>query len=129
VEDMSVRVLVTGSRHWTSGTAVDDALLRAKIDLVGDDGCLTVVHGDCPTGADAFAKLWASGISGVSDEPHPADWAAHGRAAGPIRNQEMVDLGAAVCLAFPMPQSRGTRDCMRRARAAGIPVVACEVGP
>ena len=35
----------------------------------------------------------------------------------------MVDLGADVCLAFPLGESRGTRDCMRRASEAGIPVI------
>ena len=55
-------------------------------------------------------------------ETHPADWSTHGRAAGPIRNQQMVDRGADICLAFPTSSSIGTWDCVRRAKAAGIPV-------
>src|SRR5690606_30354012 len=51
---------------------------------------------------------------------YPADWRRHGRAAGPIRNQEMADAGADLCIAFP--GGRGTADMVRRARAAGIPV-------
>jgi hypothetical protein len=43
-------------------------------------------------------------------------------AQGNYRNQHMVDLGARICLAFPLPSSRGTYDCMARAEAAGIPV-------
>lgn len=57
----------------------------------------------------------------VEQEVHDADWNEYGRAAGPIRNQEMVDAGADVCLAFPTG-GPGTRDCMRRARDAGIRV-------
>ena len=43
--------------------------------------------------------------------------------AGPIRNAEMVALGAEMCLAFhrAIAASRGTKDCARRALAAGIP--------
>lgn len=43
--------------------------------------------------------------------------------AGGVRNQEMVNLGGyLVCLAFPLAGSRGTWDCVARARVAGIPV-------
>ena len=43
--------------------------------------------------------------------------------AGPIRNQEMVDGGAAMCLAFHrvISLSKGTKDCGRRAIETGIP--------
>lgn len=118
----TARILVTGSRNWTSWTAVDHALTRARWDLAAG-GPVTVVHGACPTGADFLAGSWAGSVAGVTEEAHPADWNTHGKAAGPIRNQEMVDAGADVCIAFLMGDSRGTRDCMRRARAAGIPVL------
>jgi hypothetical protein len=43
--------------------------------------------------------------------------------AGPIRNQEMVDGGAAMCLAFhrAISLSKGTKDCGRSAIETGIP--------
>ena len=53
---------------------------------------------------------------------HPADWDKHGKAAGMIRNREMVALGADICLAFPIGRSPGTRACIREAQRAGIPV-------
>lgn len=37
--------------------------------------------------------------------------------------------GADLMLAFPRGESRGTRDAMARARAAGIPVEVYESGP
>lgn len=46
--------------------------------------------------------------------------------AGLYRNQEMVDLGADVVLAFQRNGSRGTQDCMDRARRAGLTVVLVE---
>lgn len=45
-----------------------------------------------------------------------------------IRNQEMADRGADLCLAFPGPESVGTWDMIRKARAAGIPVHIHEPG-
>jgi hypothetical protein len=61
-------------------------------------------------------------------EAHRADWSKHLRAAGVIRNQEMVDAGADVCFAFPTGEAKGTRDCIRRAEKAGIPVTIFEEG-
>ena len=73
-----------------------------------------------------MADDWAV-AHGLEPERHPADWKRYGRAAGPIRNQEMVNLGADVCLAFPREGSRGTKNCMEAARKAGIPtLVHCE---
>lgn len=118
------RVLVTGSRNLTDGSVIWEALdaqLESREHII-------VVHGDCPTGADAAAVAWAMSTDGVFLEAHPADWSI-GKKAGPLRNQAMVDLGADVCLAFPLPDSRGTYDCMRRAAAAGIPVIEFEEAP
>ena len=113
------RILVTGSRNWTNRNIIKMALKYAWEDL-GLDPKTTLVSGACPTGADRIAEEeWES--LGLPIERHPAGWSQHGRAAGPIRNQEMVDLGADVCLAFAMPDSRGTHDCIRRASDKGIP--------
>jgi hypothetical protein len=81
---------------------------------------VTVVHG-AARGADTIAGELARGF-GMKVEIHPANWEEYHRAAGPIRNQEMVDLGADICLAFLMPNSKGTADCIRRARKARIKV-------
>lgn len=117
-----MRILITGGRNWTDEGAVAKAVIR-EIDRLSP-GQIVLIHGACPTGADAIASRLAKQL-GVYERPWPADWEAYGRAAGPMRNQAMVDDGADVCLAFPMPSSRGTFDCMRRAEAAGIRVVNC----
>lgn len=139
-----VRVLVTGSRSWADGQAITGALLDSwhdAIQVLSPDVRFVVVHGDCPQGADALAKQWAT-TNGLIHEPHAADWAApcgdacpdrphrktskeHGEycpLAGHHRNQFMVDLGADLVLAFHRNNSRGTADCIRRAKKAGIPV-------
>lgn len=117
---MIYRVLVTGSRTWRNAQALGDALLEVWHDATQLGGGLVVVHGHA-RGADRLADTWAR-RNGVPVERHPADWAI-GRAAGPLRNQAMVDLGAHLVLAFPAGAATGTRDCMRRAAVAGIEVV------
>lgn len=125
-----MRILVTGSRDWTDRAAIAEALRPwiEQAELDGQDALAVgrslppapvLVHGGCPTGADALADgLFASW--GLPREVHPADWSTHGKPAGPIRNAEMVALGATVVLAFPLGASRGTRNCMRLARKAGL---------
>lgn len=116
-----MRILVTGSRDWTNRDAVNLALHKVLRDFPLEP--ITLVHGGCPTGADYLAHSFAHFSSRwIDEEVHPADWKKHGRAAGPIRNQHMVDLGADLCVAFPLGESRGTRHCMKAAAKAGIPV-------
>lgn len=118
-----MRILVTGSRNWTDADAVYRALFEARMRArIGEP--VVIVHGHCPTGADRFADQWATQCvdPDVTVERHPADWAGRGKAAGPARNQRMVDAGADVCLAFPLPGSRGTWHCVQAAERAGIPV-------
>ncbi|WP_372344666.1 SLOG family protein [Streptomyces sp. KL116D] len=124
------RVLVTGSRDWQEIGVVRRAL--DEVLAVRPHGQpLVVVHGNCPTGADIMAKAWAlttftpactDDFERVTEEAHPAAWHVHGRKAGPIRNQHMVDLGADICLAFIRNGSRGASHCAARAEAAGITV-------
>lgn len=134
------RILITGSRDWRDRRAIVEALVNAAAGAVA----VTVVHGACPTGADAMADLIARRL-GFTVERHPADWEApcrwgcvpgHRRQrrdgtwycpkAGHYRNQEMVDLGADLVLAFQRDRSRGTQDCITRARIANLVVIVKE---
>ncbi len=86
-----------------------------------------IIDGECPRGGvDEFAHEYALKLTQTYPgefgyERYPADFAKLGRKAGPIRNQQMVDAGANICLGFPGPGSRGTWDCLERAVNAGIP--------
>lgn len=111
------RILVTGSRDWHDEIAIEELLFEYSPGLL--------VHGACPTGADAIADAIATRWN-WDIERHPADWDRHGKKAGPLRNQHMVDLGADVCLAFILNGSRGASHTARIAEAAGIPTVRVE---
>lgn len=106
------RVLVTGSRFWVDRKVVREALLF--------HGRGVLIQGEAK-GLDTVAKDEARKL-GFPIEGFHALWDVHGRGAGHRRNQQMVDAGADVCLAFPMPDSRGTYDCVARCRRAKIPV-------
>lgn len=128
VKTLDWRILVTGSRGFSDRplleTAFCDALDKAGI----YEGIVTVVTGGA-RGADRLAESVAREL-GWAVESHPADWDKNGKAAGFIRNQGMVDAGAAVCVALLVRglPCRGTKDCMRRAGKAGIPVLVFEQG-
>jgi predicted polyphosphate/ATP-dependent NAD kinase len=71
-------------------------------------------------GADQLGEQWAKN-HGFPVEVYPADWETHGRAAGVIRNQQMLETGVDLLIAFP--GGRGTADMVRRARKAGVEVI------
>lgn len=121
-----MRILVTGSRDWEDRQSLVYRLMEHDPcaehgDCNADCPRITVVHGACPTGADAMAAEFALQW-GVDVEAHPADWEQHGRRAGFVRNAEMVELGADVCLAFIKDGSKGATMTADLAEQAGIPV-------
>lgn len=117
------RVIVTGSQAWRHAAPVRVALCHAWR-AAGQP--IVVVHGGSDTGTDAIAADWVRehAFCGITAEAHPTDWHTHGRAAEQARNQRLVDRGAFRVLAFPAiaEPSPGTKDCVRRALAAGLDV-------
>ncbi|MBN9523047.1 integron integrase [bacterium] len=106
------RVLVAGSRGFA-----DYPLLCATLDrLLAGSGPWVVVSG----GADRLGERYAA-ARGWAVERHAPDWDRHGRAAGPIRNREMVG-GCARAVFFWDGHSPGTADAIARAHKAGVPV-------
>lgn len=118
--DQPYRVIVTGSRSWVDSDTIREALDEVYCRIPADQD-FVLVHGGCPTGADAIAHAWAEPTSATIDI-FIADWANHGRAAGPRRNARMVAEGADLCLAFIKNGSRGASHTVRLAERAGIPV-------
>jgi hypothetical protein len=122
-----MRVIVTGDRHHTDVALIEGALEFVYLGFINAGRAITeefvVVHGGA-RGADFIASVWAAKHKRLSvvNEPHPANWDEFSKAAGSIRNQEMVDLGAELCLAFPLAGSIGTWNCVNKAKKAGIEV-------
>lgn len=113
---MKVRVIaITGSRDWTDEDAINEVI---QMERVGP-ATLVVMHGDCPTGADAIAeKLCAK--CGIHTLRVAARWLVFGKNAGPYRNNIMAALKPKRCYAFPLPHSRGTYDCINAMDLEGV---------
>ena len=115
-----MKVLVTGSRHWTNA-----ALIREELALLSPGSI--VIHGGA-RGADAIADAIAKEL-GLTVREYRADWLEHGLAAGPMRNSDMLraehdecDVKVDYVLAFTKPDTKspGTADMKRKAFGKGI---------
>lgn len=72
-----------------------------------------ILSGHC-SGVDMLAERYAE-KHGLTVERHPAEWARYGRAAGPIRNEQMV-IQADCVIAFWDGVSRGTKSLISYAQ-------------
>jgi uncharacterized phage-like protein YoqJ len=109
-------LVVAGGRDFNDF----DRMKREICDLMWNelkDRQVVIIQGECPTGADYWAKHAAHALN-LTCVPCPADWAAHGRAAGPIRNSYMAEHGSGL-LAFWDGQSKGTADMITKMKAKG----------
>lgn len=112
-----MRVLVCGGRDFNDRDFIWNTLCQVDARL-GRISC--IIHG-AATGADSEGMIWAQGSDRLH-APFVADWRTHGKAAGPMRNQRMLDEGKPD-LVVAFPGGRGTADMVRRARAAGVRVL------
>ena len=116
-------VLVTGSRNLE-----DYELVHEQLTLIRNretSKYLVVVEGG-GHGADSWARHACSHLGGTPISV-AANWDSFERAAGPLRNQLMLDLfDIDEALAFPGPNSKGTWDMVNRLKKAGIKVTIIE---
>ena len=115
VGEATYRILVCGSRLF------HNQRMMCRVLEAETQGATRVVliHGGC-RGADKLAGRIAK-QKGWDVDIYRADWSNHGHAAGPIRNQKMLEQSKpTLVLAFPLIGSRGTKDMIRRAQKAGV---------
>ena len=124
---MSFRVLICGSRTWD-----DWKPIRRYVDSLPDDA--VVIEGEA-RGADSIARACAK-QRGLEVAEFPAEWKKHENchcppqakfcsAAGPRRNSQMLVEGhpdKVVAFVHNLATSTGTKDMIKKAEAAGIPV-------
>lgn len=108
-----MRVLVCGGRDFDQSKVVGRT-------LAGLEGVSLIISGGAP-GADRAAENWAC-HNKVPFCVFPANWRFDGRAAGPKRNQAMIDHGKPD-LVVAFPGGRGTADMVARAKAAAVRII------
>jgi hypothetical protein len=120
---MRLIILVTGDRNWSIDNEAQKITVWGALNGYRKHNPI-VVHG-AAKGVDRIADTHAHSL-GYEVHPHPADWDTYHRAAGPIRNQEMLDQETPnLVLAFhdDIVSSKGTRDMVNRAVKLGIPII------
>ena len=114
-----ISVIVCGGRDYGNWAVVCDTLDQ----LASERHVARIVHGGA-TGADVLAVKWAR-LRNKEVACYEANWKHYKRAAGPIRNADMLRLEKPQ-LVVAFPGGAGTADMVRQARAAGVEVY--EVG-
>jgi len=118
-----VRVIGCGSRDWTGMIAterINKIMLAVEMLAEALGSPLQVVHGNCPTGADAIIDRWAR-RRGYEPILFHAEWGKLGKPAGFIRNTSMALGGGDLCIGFLRNNSKGTIDMTEKAKAQKIP--------
>lgn len=93
------RLIVAGGRNYQF-SLVDIAFL----DYLHSKLVIEEVVSGGASGADSEGERWAES-NRIPIKRFPADWGSHGKAAGPIRNEEMASYATAVVL---FPGGKGT---------------------
>ena len=105
------RVIIAGSRDFS-----DYNILREQCNAVLADKSQThqiIIVSGAARGADRLGEQYAA-ERGYAISRKPADWNKYGRAAGPIRNEEMAKEADAL-IAFWDGESRGTKNMIELA--------------
>lgn len=116
-----MKVLICGDRHWKDKEFIRNAMQILPAGTV-------VIHG-AARGADTIAGDIAKAM-GLQVLAFPAQWNTLGKAAGPVRNMNMLGEGPDVVWAFHdnLNESRGTRNMIKLAMKRGVEVRVFEHG-
>lgn len=111
------RIIIAGGRYFS-----DNELLKKKCDEFLHDKTseeIVIISGHA-SGADSLGERYAQ-EKGFKIETYPADWKKYGRAAGPIRNEQMANIANAL-IAFWDGKSKGTKSMINLAKKKGLQV-------
>lgn len=108
------RIAVTGGRDYRDKKTVFNVLDK----LNKQDPITELMHGGA-RGADTLSRLWAEARDVESRAFYP-DWDRYGKAAGPIRNNQILNQSPDALVAFL--GGRGTAHMTSAAERRGIPV-------
>ncbi len=118
-------VLVCGGRDYHNRVKVYSVLDKLDSD---PHSCIgTIIEGGAK-GADRLGRDWAEQWAkerNILVKTFVADWDTHGKAAGYIRNQQMLVEGKPD-LVVAFPGGKGTANMVKLAKDAGVEVIEIE---
>lgn len=115
---MEKRILVAGCRFYENYKQAE-VYIDFCLQNIKKENSFIFVSGAC-RGADRLGELYAQ-KHGYAIERYPADWERYGKAAGPIRNQQMVNISDYI-ICFWDGKSRGTKSTIDFARLVKKPI-------
>ncbi|MBO4543591.1 MAG: DUF2493 domain-containing protein [Bacteroidales bacterium] len=122
--NIRARIIICGGRHFDNYECLEDLMDDVLTDLDLDFSDIEIISGGC-SGADKLGELYADRHN-TSCTVFPTQWETYGRAAGPIRNSEMIKYAAAseipVVVAFISDKTVGTNDTVNKAKKQGFTV-------
>lgn len=119
-----MKIVICGTRDCPdAGAVIFQAWIKSRYETSSAD--ITILHG-ASGNVDLAAKLLATKFK-YSVKEFPAQWKAHGKAAGPIRNGLMA-VECDTVLAIWDGHSRGTLDMIMQATRRGKPVYIFPIG-
>ena len=119
-----MKIGVVGSRTFSNYPILEGWLLNLLEIKMGKDEKVVISGG--ASGADTLAGKFVESNNakiyhpGLSLEVYLPDWNKNGKAAGFIRNQQIVD-NSDIIVAFWDGKSKGTKDTIDKARRAKKP--------
>lgn len=113
-----MRVLVCGGRDFNDYELLNRELNEIRFKDTNRE-FTAIIHG-AARGADTLAGEYAE-RHGMDVLPFPASWNKHGKAAGAIRNTQMLVEGRPD-LVVAFPGGKGTSNMIKQAREAGVKV-------
>ena len=101
-----MKIVVTGGRDYDDWAMVDEVLTRLNPSHI--------YVGDCPTGVDKMVQDWAD-LYKVNYTIFTANWDKFKKAAGPLRNTEMLKKAGDKATVIAFPGGKGTDNCVKTA--------------
>ncbi len=111
-----MKIAVVGSRTYQDSQWISTCLSK----LAETNTIETIISGGAK-GADMIGQRWAE-IHGVPTQIFIPDWTLHGKRAGYLRNEDIVNT-ATLVLAFWDGTSTGTRHSIELAHSQKKPVI------
>lgn len=110
---MAKRIVIAGCRDFNDYITARGFIEECVSDILAENEII-ILSGGC-RGADLLGERFAR-EKGYKVERHSADWKKYGRAAGPIRNENMAKV-CDLLICFWDGKSRGTKNMIEVAKS------------